>query len=104
MDMQQMIRSMQKMQAQMKKTQETLESQNFSAEAGGGAVKVTLNGNGSVTELKLAPSAVDPNDVEALEDLLMAAFNEAAAKKDNAYQESVGAITKGLKIPGMPGM
>jgi len=104
MDMQQMIRSMQKMQAQMKKTQETLESQNFSAEAGGGAIKVTLNGNGAVTELKLAPSAVDPNDVEALEDLLMAAFNEAVAKKDNAYQESVGAITKGLKIPGMPGM
>jgi len=104
MDMQQMIRSMQKMQAQMKKTQESLESQNFSAEAGGGAVKVTLNGNGQVTELKLAQSAVDPSDVEALEDLLMVAFNEALAKKDNAYQESVGAITKGLKIPGMPGM
>jgi len=101
MDMQQMIRQMQKMQTQMKKTQESLESQNFSAEAGGGAVKVTLNGNGAVTELKLAPTAVDPNDVEALEDLLMAAFNEAVTKKDNAYQESVGAITKGLKIPGM---
>ena len=101
MDMQQMIRQMQKMQTQMKKTQESLESQNFSAEAGGGAVKVTLNGNGAVTELKLAPTAVDPNDVEALEDLLMAAFNEAVAKKDNAYQESMGAITKGLKIPGM---
>ena len=85
----------------MKKTQENLETQSFSAEAGGGAVKVTLNGNGSVTELKLAQSAVDPNDVEALEDLLMAAFNEAISKKDNAYQESVGAITKGLKIPGM---
>ncbi|MCL2208000.1 MAG: YbaB/EbfC family nucleoid-associated protein [Fibromonadales bacterium] len=99
-----MIRSMQKMQAQMKKTQESLETQNFSAEAGGGAVKVTLNGNGLITELKLAQSAVDPSDVEALEDLLMAAFNEAVAKKDNAYQESVGAITKGLKIPGMPGM
>ncbi|MCL2281923.1 MAG: YbaB/EbfC family nucleoid-associated protein [Fibromonadales bacterium] len=101
MDMQQMLRSMQKMQTQMKKTQENLETQSFSAEAGGGAVKVTLNGNGSVTELKLAQSAVDPNDVEALEDLLMAAFNEAISKKDNAYQESVGAITKGLKIPGM---
>ncbi|MDR1812772.1 MAG: YbaB/EbfC family nucleoid-associated protein [Candidatus Fibromonas sp.] len=102
MDMQQMIRSMQKMQTQMKKTQESLQSQNFSAEAGGGAVKVTINGNGAITELKIAPSAVDASDVEALEDLLMAAFNEAIAKKDNAYQESVGAITKGLKIPGMP--
>jgi len=77
-----------------------LQSQSFSAEAGGGAVKITLDGNGAVTELKIAKSAVDPNDVEALEDLLMAAFNEAVNKKDNAYQESVGAITKGLKIPG----
>ena len=103
MDMQQMIRSMQKMQTQMKKTQENLESQNFSAEAGGGAVKITINGNGTVTELKIAQSAVDPSDVEALEDLLMAAFNEAIGKKDSAYQESVGAITKGLKIPGFGG-
>jgi DNA-binding YbaB/EbfC family protein len=78
-----------------------LQSQSFSAEAGGGAVKITLNGNGVVTELKIAESAVDPSDVEALEDLLMAAFNEALTKKDNAYQESVGAITKGLKIPGL---
>ncbi len=102
MDMQQMIRSMQKMQTQMKKTQEDLQSQSFSAEAGGGAVKITVNGNGTVTELKIAPSAVDASDVEALEDLLMAAFNEAIAKKDNAYQESVGAITKGLKLPNFP--
>jgi DNA-binding YbaB/EbfC family protein len=87
----------------MKKTQESLQSQNFSAEAGGGAVKITLDGNGAVTELKIAPSAVDASDVEALEDLLMAAFNEATNKKDNADQESMGAITKGLKIPGMPG-
>jgi len=103
MDMQQMIRSMQKMQTQMKKTQENLQSQSFNAEAGGGAVKITINGNGEVTELKIAPVAVDASDVEALEDLIMAAFNEAIAKKDSAYQESVGAITKGLKIPGMPG-
>jgi len=88
----------------MKKTQENLQNQNFSAEAGGGAVKITLDGNGAVTELKIAPTAVDANDVEALEDLLMAAFNEAVARKDDAYQESVGAITKGLKIPGMPGL
>ncbi|MDR2553980.1 MAG: YbaB/EbfC family nucleoid-associated protein [Fibromonadaceae bacterium] len=100
--MQQMLRSMQKMQTQMQKSQESLRSQSFSSEAGGGAVKVTLDGNGALTELKIAPSAVDAGDVEALEDLLMAAFNEAIAKKDKAYQESVGAITKGLKIPGMP--
>ncbi len=102
MDMHQMLRSMQKMQTQMQKSQESLQSQSFSSEAGGGAVKVTLDGNGALTELKIAPSAVDAGDVEALEDLLMAAFNEALAKKDKAYQESVGAITKGLKIPGMP--
>jgi DNA-binding YbaB/EbfC family protein len=85
----------------MKKSQDELQSQSFSAEAGGGAVKITLNGSGTVTELKIAPSAVDPSDVEALEDLLMAAFNEAVNKKDNAYQETIGAITKGLKIPGL---
>ncbi|GHV17045.1 nucleoid-associated protein, YbaB/EbfC family [Fibrobacterales bacterium] len=85
----------------MKKTQENLQSQNFSAEAGGGAVKVTLNGNGILTNLKISPSVLDPNDAEALEDLLMAAINEVITKKDNAFQESVGSITNGLKIPGL---
>jgi nucleoid-associated protein EbfC len=101
MNMQKMMKEMQKMQSKMMKAQEELASQSYLAEAGGGVVKVTVDGNGQVTELKLAPEAVDPDDVEALEDLLMAAFNSAIKQKEDAAQESMGSLTKGMNIPGL---
>jgi len=101
MDMQKMLKEMQKMQGKMAKTQAELAAQSYEAEAGGGAVKVSLNGNGLITSIKIAPIAVDKDDIEGLEDTVQAAVNAALKKKDDAAQEAMGGITKGLKIPGM---
>jgi len=101
MNMQKMMKEMQKMQGKMARAQEELQSQSYEAEAGGGMVKVVINGNGEVTELKLDPEAVDPEDVEALEDLLIAAFNAAVKQKEDAAQASMGSLTKGMNIPGL---
>lgn len=101
MNMQKMLKEMQKMQGKMMKAQQELENQSYEAEAGGGMVKVAINGTGKITSLNLNPEAVDPEDVECLEDLLMAAINDALQKKEEAAQASMGALTQGLKIPGM---
>ncbi len=102
MNMQKMLKEMQKMQGKLQEAQSDLETQSFTAEAGGGMVKITVNGKGALTDLKLDPEAVDPDDVEALEDLLIAAFNQAIADKDSASQNAIGGLTQGMNIPGMP--
>ena len=101
MDMQKMLKEMQKMQGKMARAQQELESKSYEAEAGGGAVKVLLNGQGLITSLRISPEAVDKDDVEALEDLVQAAVNSALKKKEDAAQAEMGSITKGLKLPGM---
>lgn len=101
MNMQKMIKEMQKMQSKVMKAQEELQSQSYSAEAGGGMVKLTIDGQGNLTGLRIDPKAVDPADVEALEDLLMAAFNSAIKQKADAAESVMGGVTKGLNIPGM---
>jgi len=101
MDMQKMLKEMQKMQGKMAKAQQDLESQIYESEAGGGAVKVTLNGTGMITSIRISPEAVDKDDVEALEDLVQAAVNSAIKKKDEAAQSAMGGLTKGFKLPGM---
>ena len=95
MDMSKMLKDLQKMQSKMMKTQ------SFEAEAGGGMVKVAMNGRGVLTMIKINPDAVDKDDVEALEDLVMAAVNSAVKKKDDAAQSSLSDITGGMKIPGL---
>ena len=80
MNMQKMLKDLQKMQSKMVKAQNDLQAQSFEAEAGGGMVKVVLNGQGIMTSIKINPDAVDKDDVEALEDLIMAAVNEALRK------------------------
>jgi nucleoid-associated protein EbfC len=102
MNMQKMLKEMQKMQGKMMKAQEDLEGTEFKAEAGGGMVKITINGKGMLTDLKLDEDAVDPDDVEALEDLLIAAFNQALTDKEKATQDTMGGLTNGMNIPGMP--
>ena len=82
MNMQKMLKDLQKMQSQMLKAQNNLKAQSFEAEAGGGMVKVAINGQGILTMIKINPDAVDKDDVEALEDLVMAALNAAIKKKD----------------------
>ncbi len=101
MDMNKMLRDLQKMQNKLLRAQNDLKTQSFDAEAGGGMVKVAINGQGILTMIKINPDAVDKDDVEALEDLVMAAINAAIKKKDEAAQSSLNDITGGMKIPGL---
>jgi DNA-binding YbaB/EbfC family protein len=101
MNMQKMMKDLQKMQGRMSAVQEALQSTVYEAEAGGGLVKVSINGKFEVQAVRLKKEAVDPDDVEALEDLLLAAFNEARAKAEADSQARMGGVTKGLGLPGM---
>ena len=101
MDMSKMLKDLQKMQSKMLKAQNDLKAQSFDAEAGGGMVKGAMNVKCVLTMVKINPDAVDKDDVEALEDLIMAAVNAAVKKKDDAQQASISDITGGMKIPGL---
>ena len=101
MNMQKMMKEMQKMQSKLAKAQSELEDQTYEAEAGGGAVKVVLTGSGKLDSIRLDEDVVDPDDVEALEDLILAAFNQALEKKENATNDAMGGLTQGMKIPGL---
>ena len=86
----------QKMQKQMEDATKELEEKEMTASAGGGVVEVTVSGKREVTKVKIDPEAVDPDDVEMLEDLIMAAANEAIRKIDEYSQNTMGKITGGL--------
>ncbi|MDR1760070.1 MAG: YbaB/EbfC family nucleoid-associated protein [Fibrobacter sp.] len=101
MNMQKMLKDLQKMQSKMNKAQTELKAQTYEAEAGGGMVKVVLNGQGIMTSIKINPDAVDKDDVEALEDLVMAAVNAAMKKKEEAAEDSMNELTQGFKMPGL---
>ena len=100
-NMQGMLQKVQKMQAQMQQAQEELQARTFTATAGGGAVKVVVTGKKEVHSLVLDPQAVDPEDVEMLQDLIVAAVNEAMKEVDRVSEEEMGKITGGVKLPGM---
>ena len=100
-NMNNMIKQAQKMQAEMLKAQEALEEQVIEASVGGGAVNVKINGKKELIELKLSPDAVDPDDVEMLEDMILSAVNEALRKADEAASSSLKGITGGMSIPGL---
>ena len=84
------------MQRQMEESQKELESKEFTAAVGGGAVEVTVTGKKEVTKVKLDPEAVDPEDVEMLEDVIMAAVNEALRKADEATAANMAKLTGGF--------
>ncbi len=92
------------MQEDMAALQADLDEREFSAVSGGGAVSVKVNGKHELTELKISPDAIDPEDPEMLEDLVTVAVNEAISKATKTSEEEMGAITGGLNLPGMPGM
>ena len=96
-----MMKKVQKLQGDMAKMQEELKTRTLEATAGGGAVTVIVNGEKQIKSIKIAPSAVDPNDVEMLEDLVAAAVNEALKKVDDMMAQEMGKVTGGLKLPGM---
>ncbi len=101
MNMQKMMKDMQKMQGKMTRMQAEMEDKVFEAEAGGGMVKVKMSGKGELQSIRLSADVVDPDDIEALEDLILAAVNNVKTQIDSESQEKMGSITGGMKIPGM---
>lgn len=96
-----MMAQMRKMQQEMARVQEELANTIVEGSAGGGAVTVAVNGDFKVTKVTLRPEAVDPEDIETLEDLVVVAFNDALGKVQTLSSSKMGALTGGLKIPGL---
>jgi len=94
-----MMKKMQKLQGEMAKMQEELKKRTMEVSAGGGAVKVVINGDKQILSLKIDPAAVDPEDIEMLEDLVAAAVNEAIKKVDDMMAQEMGKLTGGLNLP-----
>ena len=97
-----MMKKIQEMQAQMEQKQAEIEASEFSASAGGGAVEVTVSGAHEVKEIKLQPDVVDPEDIEMLTDLLIAATNEAMRKAEDAMNQAMQAAQSGLAGLNLP--
>ena len=100
-DMNKMLEQVQQMQSQMQQAQEELKNETVQASAGGGMVTVTATGNGEIREIKIDPKAIDPDDPEMLEDVVLAAVNEALRSAQNLAQSKMGGITGGLGLPGL---
>ncbi len=100
-NMNNVIKQAQKMQEEMEKVQSELEDKTVEAKAGGGMVTVTVNGKKEIVSLKINPEAVDPDDVETLEDLVMVAVNDAIKQADEMMADGMSAVTGGLNIPGL---
>ena len=103
-NLEQIMQLGQQLQAKMTKLQESLDAEKVSASSGGGMVTVTVDGKGSVKQVKIDPTCVDPRDVEMLEDLVLAAVSEAQAKAQKRYEEEMRKVTGGLPMGGIPGM
>ncbi len=97
-----MMKKVQKLQAEMTKMQEEIKKKTVEVSSGGGVVKVVINGEKVIQSLKINPAAVDPEDVEMLEDLIAAAVNESIRKVDEMMAKEMGKLTGGLGLP--PGM
>ena len=97
-----MMKKVQKLQADMAKLQEELKARTLEASVGGGAVTVVVTGEKQIKSIKIAPTAVDPEDVEMLEDLVAVAVNEALKKVDDMMAQEMGKLTGGMNLP--PGM
>jgi DNA-binding YbaB/EbfC family protein len=95
------MRQAQELQARLAKAQEELAEAKIEASSGGGAVTVTVNGQQQVLSVKISPEAIEPDDVEMLEDLVLAAVNEALTKSQEMAAKRMGKITGGLNIPGL---
>lgn len=100
-NIQQLARQAQKLQEDMETVSAELESKEYQAAAGGGAVKVTVTGKPEITKVEISPEVVDPEDVEMLGDLVMAAVNEAIRTAAKEKEDRMESISGGLNIPGM---
>jgi DNA-binding YbaB/EbfC family protein len=97
-----MLKEAQKMQSKMAEMQEKLADMELIGAAGGGMVKITVNGKGEMRKASIDPSLADPGEIEILEDLIVAAFNDAKAKVEAETQAEMGKLTGGLNLP--PGL
>ena len=100
-NMQAMLKQAQKMQEDMQLKQEELEAREYQVAAGGGVVNVKINGKKEILEVKLSPEIVDPDDIEPLEDLIVAGVNEAIKKVEAISAEEMQKITGSIGLPGM---
>ncbi len=100
-NMNNMMKQIEKLQKEMAEMQENLKNEEISATAGGGAVTVTVNGNKELVSVKLDKEVVDPEDVEMLEDLIVAAVNEALRNAEEKMNSQMSKLTGGLNIPGL---
>ncbi|MBR7123219.1 MAG: YbaB/EbfC family nucleoid-associated protein [Oscillospiraceae bacterium] len=96
-----MMRQAQKMQQEMLRMQEEMETKTYSATTGGGMVTATVNGKHEVLDLKINPEAVDPEDVDMLQDMVIAAVNEAMRAADTESANNMARLTGGLNIGGL---
>jgi nucleoid-associated protein EbfC len=96
-----LARQMQQMQTRLAKIQEELGSETVEASVGGGVVTVVMTGHQVVESIRIDPEIVDPEDVETLQDLMVAAYNEALKKSQELASTRLGALTGGIKIPGL---
>ena len=101
MNMQQVMKQARKMQEQMLEAQERMKDIEVSSSAGGGTVKVTATADGKITAITIDPEALDPEDVDFLQDMILAAVNEALSSAQEVANKQLGAITGGMGMPGM---
>jgi nucleoid-associated protein EbfC len=104
MDMNKMLQQVQQMQAEMAKAQEELAKETVEASVGGGMVKVKATGGGEIVEVKISKDAIDPEDPESLEDLVVAGVNEALRSAQDLMQSKLGGAMGGLGGLGLPGL
>lgn len=100
-NMNNMLKQAQRMQEQMAKIQEEAEEKTVEASSGGGAVTVVASGKKQLVSVKISPDAVDPDDVETLEDLILTATNEALRQAEEMIANEMGKVTGGMNIPGL---
>ena len=103
-NMGQLMKQAQQIQTKMAKLQEDLGDRTVEASSGGGMVIVVANGRQEVLSIRIEPEVIDPDDAEMLQDLIMAAVNDALARAKDMVNEEMGKLTKGMNIPGMPGL
>ncbi|WP_026568951.1 MULTISPECIES: YbaB/EbfC family nucleoid-associated protein [Sediminibacillus] len=99
-NMNKMMKQMQKMQKDMMKAQEELQEMSFEGAAGGGMVKVTANGKKEITDIQINEEVVDPDDLDMLQDLILAATNDVLKQVEDKTNDTMGQFTKGLNMPG----
>ncbi|RYG72720.1 YbaB/EbfC family nucleoid-associated protein [Lentibacillus lipolyticus] len=100
-NMNNMMKQMQKMQKKMMKAQEELHEMTFEASSGGGMVTVVANGKKEITDVQISEEVVDPDDIDMLQDLILAATNDVLKQIEDKTNDTMGQFTKGMNMPGM---